>query len=282
MRQTAALFSVLALVGCLEAPERIVDPLENLSEVAEIPAIEFQALVALYESTNGAGWINNAGWLESDTPCGWFGVHCEGGAVFGLNLNDNRLAGSIPGELGDLSSLTYLVFQGNQLAGPIPLEVGNLGDLIVLELNDNYLSGPIPPELGELVNLEILNLHNNQLSGSIPVELGNLTDVRDLYLHENSLVGTIPRELGNLSDLRVLFLRHNQLNGPVPIEVALVAGSLGSEYHCQFLPGNTGLFLPDTQEYRAADVDGDGYICRLGFSSSTNVPISHVGAPKTH
>ena len=120
------------------------------------------------------------------------------------------------------------------------------------------------------------------LSGSIPAELGNLTDVRDLYLHENSFVGTIPRELGNLSDLRVLFLRHNQLGGPVPIEVAVVAGAIGSDHYCQFLPGNAGLFLPDTPEHRTADVDGDGYICRVGFSFSTNVPISHVRAPKTH
>ena len=267
MRHTAAtaLSSVLALMGCLDAADNIVDPLDNTSEITEIPAIEHQALVALYESTNGAGWTNNAGWLETNTPCSWYGVHCEGGAVFGLNFDGNRLAGSIPPELGDLSNLTYLVFQGNLLSGTIPVELGNLDGLIVLELNDNFLSGPIPPELGELTNLEILNLHNNQLSGSIPVELGNLTNMRDLYLHENSLVGTIPEELGNLIDLRVMFLRHNQLTGLMPIEVAVVGGSISPDI-CQWVPGNTGLFMPDTPEYRAADIDGDGYICRLGFT----------------
>jgi hypothetical protein len=96
--------------------------------------------------------------------------------------------------------------------------------------------------------------------------LGNLTKVRDLYLHENELVGTIPKELGNLIDLREMFLRHNQLTGQIPIEVAVVAGSLSPDYHCQFVPGNAGLFLPDTPEYRAADRDGDGNICRLGFT----------------
>jgi hypothetical protein len=268
MRHTAAtaLSSVLALMGCLNAAESIVDPLDNTSEITEILAIEHHALVALYESTNGAGWTNNAGWLETNTPCSWYGVHCEGGAVFGLNFDGNRLAGYIPPELGDLRNLTYLVFQGNALSGVIPVELGSLDRLIVLELNDNYLSGPIPQELGELTNLEILNLHNNQLSGSIPVELGNLTNMRDLYLHENELVGTIPMELGNLLELRVMFLRHNQLTGLVPIEVAVVAGSLGDDYHCHFVPGNAGLYLPDTPEYRAADTDGDGYICRLSFA----------------
>ncbi len=268
MRHTAAtaLSSVLALMGCLNTAESIVDPLDNPIEITEIPAIEHQALVALYESTNGAGWTNNAEWLETDTPCSRYGVHCEDGAVFGLNFDGNRLAGSIPPQLGDLSSLMYLVLQGNWLSGTIPVELGNLDGLTTLELNDNQLSGPIPPELGKLVNLVALNLHNNRLSGTIPIELGNLTNVRDLYLHENELVDTIPKELGNLNELRELFLRHNQLNGLVPIAVAVVAGSLSPDYHCQFVPGNAGLFLPDTPEYRAADTDGDGYICRLGFT----------------
>ncbi len=261
-----ALASAVALWGCLDDPQTIYDPLDDQAEITEIPAIEYQALVALYESTNGTGWTNNVGWLRTNTPCSWYGVHCEGGTVFGLNFDGNRLAGYLPPELGDLRNLTYLVFQGNAMSGEIPVELGNLDGLIVLELNDNYLSGPIPPELGELTKLEILNLHNNQLSGSIPVELGNLTNMRDLYLHENELVGTIPMELGNLLELRVMFLRHNQLTGLVPIEVATVAGSLDPEYHCHFVPGNAGLYLPDTPEYRAADTDRDGFICRLGFT----------------
>lgn len=274
MRFTAAiaLTSAVAFMGCLNEAESIVDPLDNPSEtpetpeITEISAIEHQALVALYESTSGASWANNLGWLETHTPCSWYGVHCQNGTVFGLNFDGNRLAGSIPPELGDLSNLTYLVLQGNWLSGTIPGELGNLYGLRILELNDNYLSGPIPPELGNLVNLVALNLHNNQLSGSIPVELGNLTNVRDLYLHENRLEGAIPKELGNLIELRVMFLRHNQLNGSVPIEVAVVAGSLSADYHCHFVPGNAGLFLPDTPDYRAADTDGDGSICRLGFT----------------
>ena len=139
MRQTAAtaLFSVLALTGCLDAADSVVDPLDIPSEITEISAIEYQALVALYESTNGAGWTNNAGWLETNTPCSWYGVHCDGGAVFGLNFDGNRLAGSIPRELGNLSNLTYLVLQGNQLSGTIPVELGNLDGLTILELNDN-------------------------------------------------------------------------------------------------------------------------------------------------
>jgi len=40
--------------------------------------------------------------------------------------------------------------------------------------------------------------------------------------------------------------------------------------------GNAGLFMPDTQEYRDADLDGDGLICGLGF---TAVLTSAVAIP---
>ena len=33
------------------------------------PAAEKQALVALYEATNGAGWTGNSGWDLSGEPC---------------------------------------------------------------------------------------------------------------------------------------------------------------------------------------------------------------------
>ena len=50
MRHTTAtaLFSVLALLGCLDLEEGIVDPPYDQDEITEIPAIEYQALVALY------------------------------------------------------------------------------------------------------------------------------------------------------------------------------------------------------------------------------------------
>jgi len=42
---------------------------------------------------------------------------------------------------------------------------------------------------------------------------------------------------------------------------------------CEFQPGNRGLYLPDTKEYRAADLDGDGLICGLGFTGGLALPV---------
>ena len=72
----------------------------------------------------------------------------------GADLGANQLTGPIPAELGNLSSLTELLYLGaNQLTGPIPAELGNLSSLTELYLGGNQLTGPIPAELGSLSSL---------------------------------------------------------------------------------------------------------------------------------
>ena len=74
-------------------------------DVSEIPPSECEALVFLYESTNGSGWTRQDGWLATTTPCSWTGVLCEAGHVQTIYLPRNRLNGSIPPELGSLTNL---------------------------------------------------------------------------------------------------------------------------------------------------------------------------------
>ncbi|MEN8219513.1 MAG: hypothetical protein ABFS56_24810 [Pseudomonadota bacterium] len=68
----------------------------NCATVTEIPSTECEALVALYNSTNGDNWENNSGWLKNNTPCSWYRVRCNGGHVSTLYLNSNKLTGTIP------------------------------------------------------------------------------------------------------------------------------------------------------------------------------------------
>ena len=184
---------------------------------AQIPQIERDALVALYNSTDGANWTDNTGWLgAAGTECSWFGVICDSGSVFSLSLMINSLTGTIPSELGNLTELTTLYLDRNTLSGSIPPELGNLTNLIYLRLYYNSLSGSIPSELGNLTNLTELYLMQNSFSGSIPASFGNLTKLTDLSLADNYLGGTIPAELGNLTNLRDLRLSYNAFNLPKP------------------------------------------------------------------
>ena len=149
------------------------------------------------------------------------------------SIGYGRLTGSIPGELGNLTSLQMLYLSGNDLSGSIPPELGNATRLNWLHLSDNNLSGSIPPELDRSQLLSI-DLSNNQLTGSIPPELGNISESIDvriggsdeifglflLNLANNDLSGSIPPELGTLSSLQYLILSDNRLDGSIPMELA--------------------------------------------------------------
>ena len=183
-----------------------------------------EVLVALYNATDGANWTTNTNWL-SDKPLGeWHGVTTDGnGRVTRLELFENRLSGTLPSELGNLTNLTHLWLYSNQLSGEIPSELGSLANLTELWLYSNQLSGSIPSELGSLANLTELWLYSNQLSGSIPSELGNLANLTVLGLTFNQLSGEIPSELGNLANLTGLQLSSNQLSGAIPSELGNLA-----------------------------------------------------------
>jgi Leucine-rich repeat (LRR) protein len=205
-------------------------PFTDCASQSEIPTTECDALLALYNNTTGASWDNHTGWLETDTPCSWFGVSCTGGHVTSLMLGiqngsgwvGNGLVGTIPTEIGDLTSLVTLVLSDNKLSGSIPTQLQNLTSLATLNLDRNMLSGSIPPELGNLTNLTSLDLSLNLLTGSIPTQLGNLTHLTKLALSNNQLTGSIPTQLGNLTVLIKLYLYRNQLSGSIPAQLGNV------------------------------------------------------------
>jgi hypothetical protein len=79
--------------------------------------------------------------------------------------------GSIPSQVGDLTTLKSLSLTGNTLTGVLPTVLGRLTELRQLWLYDNSLSGPIPSELGNLARLGTLQLESNNLSGAMPSEV---------------------------------------------------------------------------------------------------------------
>jgi Leucine-rich repeat (LRR) protein len=174
-------------------------------------SIDSLALVDFYNSTNGTGWFNHTNWLTAAPINTWYGVTINSGKVTRLDLQSNRLSGSLPAALGNLSALTYLQLNSNQLAGIIPSTLGNLTNLDTLSMGGNTLSGSIPSSLGNLLNLTFLNIRINNLSGSIPSSLDNLTKLTVLDLKDNSLSGSIPDSLSSkLTNLTALRLQNNQ------------------------------------------------------------------------
>jgi len=240
-------FVLLILVGVtivflLSRSSARADPNYDCTTVSEISQSECEALVALYNATDGPNWTDNTDWLATNTPCSWYGILCGiptvgSFYVAGINLEYNNLSGIIPPEIGDLPDLGWLYLYGNELTD-IPPEIGNLSNLELLWVDHNQLTS-VPPEIGNLSSLRSLLLADNNLTSipstignlsnlqylylmsaqltSIPPEIGNLTNLTELYLYDNQLT-SVPSEIGNLTNLASLYLNSNQLTA-VPSEI---------------------------------------------------------------
>jgi hypothetical protein len=184
----------------------------------QIPASEYAALVALYNSTGGPGWKDHNHWLDPAAPS-WHGVVVSGGDVTQLDLTTNNLAGFIPASFGNLTQLSVAYLGHNRLYGAIPSSIGNLSQLSIFHAEDNALSGSIPASIGNLTLLTDVDLQYNKLSGSIPDGIVNLTNLTKLSLNYNRLTGSIPASIGNLTQLTSLYLGNNPLTGTIPASI---------------------------------------------------------------
>ena len=68
------------------------------------------ALRALYAATSGSQWAVTTNWLNASVSHDlWYGIKCNAaGELVSLGLYSNKLTGTIPTALGDLSSLQHL------------------------------------------------------------------------------------------------------------------------------------------------------------------------------
>ncbi len=194
----------------------------------KIPPAECQALVDFYNATGGSGWDFDTDWLISIQICDdWYGVtcgFCGGWTVTDINLHDNNVSGTLPGEaLGKLTHLSFLKLSQNKLIGSIPSELGQFTDLIDLILTTNQLTGSIPDSLASLENLTSLHLGSNDLTGPIPealmgfcVECTQNDRYGDLKLAGNDLEGTLPADIGRTDISTLQFTLNPRLTGPIP------------------------------------------------------------------
>ena len=91
--------AVLSLVGCVVAGGVVVSVIALLG----ILNSDRGKLVALYEATDGDNWKDNTNWLGDSPVEEWKGVTTDSdGRVTVLSLENNRLNGEMPEELGSL------------------------------------------------------------------------------------------------------------------------------------------------------------------------------------
>ncbi|EDN71293.1 protein kinase-like protein [Beggiatoa sp. PS] len=185
----------------------------DCAAVTEISTAQCEALIGLYNNTDGPNWRNQEGWLQNNTPCSWYGITCSDGTVTQLQLQSNNLTGIIP-ELSGFADVQTLLLSYNQLTGSIP-ELTNLTQLQYAHFNHNQLSGTLPSLVGLTQLVEFSISQNQNITGTIP-GLSHLTQLEKLWLDNNNLTGRIP-EVSTLTNLQTLSLGgNNKLEGAIP------------------------------------------------------------------
>ena len=181
---------------------------------------EYNALYALYNSTNGDNWSSNCNknWVfpsDYNQPCNqqspWNGITCNSQCqIIELSLPNCNLNGKIPAELGNMIEMNSFYLCNNTLRGTIPSSLGNMTKMENFLVNNNSLTGIIPTQLGNMTGTKQFQLNDNSLTGSIPSELVQMKSLRYLYLQDNHLSGQIPTALMNMSSLLSIDLSNNQ------------------------------------------------------------------------
>jgi Leucine-rich repeat (LRR) protein len=144
---------------------------------------EYNALLSLYDSTNGSGWYRSYNWKTGGDVEYWYGISLEGVHVTIINLGNNELEGSIPPQIAEFSQLIELQLDGNQLTGIIPDEIYDLSNLELLNLGKNQFTGSISPDLSNLSLLKKFTIHDNQLDG-LP-DFSSLNNLEFINIKEN-------------------------------------------------------------------------------------------------
>ena len=221
--------------------------------------VDRATLMALYEATDGANWMDNSGWGTAAPLDDWYGVRThEEGRVSALALANNGLDGSIPGSLGNLSNLVELNLDYNELSGPIPGSLGDLSNLRTLRLQANGLSGAISSNLGNLSSLELLELDSETglcLAADFPLE---------------SAFGRLAQELGlTLCDttsptVTITSVASEPVAGPFPVTVNFSERVTGFEL-ADLVVGNGS----------ASELQGDGagYTATITPAASGTVTV---------
>ncbi|KAL5716582.1 hypothetical protein ACHQM5_018252 [Ranunculus cassubicifolius] len=234
-------------------------------------------------------------------------------------LDRTSIRGPIPKEWG-ATKLVNIAISGNRLSGTIPVSLANISTLKILAMEYNNLSGALPPELGNLVNLERLLVSSNNFSGTLPESLAKLTNLKDLFVQASGLQGPIPPgislltnitdmrfsdmngtnsripQLNNTKSLKILILRNCNLTGEIPsylgnmpkltsldLSFNKLTGSVPSEFSSSsartfmYFTGNalTGS-VPDWIINGANNIDISYNNFTLGDSSSLACPRGNV------
>ena len=120
--------------------------------------------------------------LYGSLPNEWGTIASNFSSMAYMRLEGNQFTGAFPEEWCGFNSTTMqeIILARNRLTGTLPSCLADLSALQDFSVKDNLMSGTIPTELGEIQGLQTLHLAGNELSGKVPSTVCNLAE-NDLY-----------------------------------------------------------------------------------------------------
>ena len=115
--------------------------------------------------------------------------------------------------------LNILSLENNKLTGNIPAEIGYLKELKDFLISNNNISGKIPESIGDIINLETILIDENKIEGSIPESIKNFINLRVFRAWNNNIEGNIPEGFADIPSLVWLQISGNRMSGVVPAKV---------------------------------------------------------------
>ena len=179
-------------------------------EEAELAA-EREALIALYNATDGPHWNNNTNWCSDRPLSEWYGVTTDPtGRVQKLELNWNGLDGALPDEIASLKAMTTLSLI--ESVG-IVTNLDPIFDLTQLEylefgIGERVWVKPklfaVSPKIGRLKNLKRLRITGS--NADLPEELFDLEQLENLVLTFFHTGKPLQNGIGRLKNLKELYI----------------------------------------------------------------------------
>lgn len=187
-----------------------------------IPQAERDALIALYNGTDGPNWTNtkanNKPWMINDPTSDvstWYGVTVSQGHVVTITLQGNNLNGIIP-DFSAFTELTILSLIDPNVKGNLSF-ISNNSKLKHLNVFASYntISNAYNfvgsfQDILNLKDLLTLNLQNIKIDEDIPVEVSNWSQIQQLTFNGPFTGGL--SNIGSLTSLRSLSLSSTNFN----------------------------------------------------------------------
>jgi hypothetical protein len=130
---------------------------------------DYDALVDLYNSTNGDNWLNNINWLDTSQPLSnWNGVILTNNRVTQILLGNNNLTGTLPNSINNLTQLERIDVLSNSIGGNVPQELGEISGLNWIDLRNNNFTGALSGNFSNLSNLFVFVISGNFIEGALP------------------------------------------------------------------------------------------------------------------